>query len=163
MIGSNDPRCAGDQRLEALDSLTYVSEPVTADTEITGPISATLYASSTAEDTDWIVKVIDIFPDGTMSPASPQPGYWNLITTGWLKGTHREGHVTPLAIPPGEVIRYDVEVFATSYLVREGHRIALQVASADAARTWPNPNPATNSIFRTPEYPSHVTLPIVPR
>lgn len=164
IAGANAPNCPGDQRLESVDSPTYLGESLVRDTEVTGPISMTLYASSTATDTDWVVKLIDVFPDGTtVSADEPQPGYWNLVTTGWLKGTHRSGHVTPEPIPVGQVVGYNVELRPTSYLFKAGHRIGIQIASADASRTVPNDNPATNTIWHTVTYPSHVTLPIIPR
>ncbi|MGH7860315.1 MAG: CocE/NonD family hydrolase [Candidatus Binatia bacterium] len=164
LVGANLPNCPGDQRLEAVDSPTHKAEPLAADVEMTGPITMTLHAASSVEDTDWVVKIIDVFPDdGPVDPASRQPGYWNLVTTGWLKGTHRNGHVTPEPIPVGEVVAYEIEIFPTSYLFRAGHRIGVQIASGDAARTWPNPVPAENSVHHSPAHPSRVTLPILPR
>lgn len=161
--GANSPNCPADQRLEAVDSLSYLGGALDQDTEVTGPISMTLYAASSATDTDWIIKLVDVFPDGsTFTPEAPQPGYWNLVTSGRLKGTHRNGHVVEEPIPVGQVVRYDVEFLPTSYLFRVGHRIAIQIASADASRTWPNPNPAMNTVSRSTSYPSHITLPFIP-
>jgi putative CocE/NonD family hydrolase len=161
-LNSNAPLQPGDQRLEA-DTPTYVGPVLERDTEVTGPIRMTVYASSTAQDTDFVVKLLDVFPEGDADPGRPQPGFWYRVTTGWLKGTHRNGHLSPEPIPVGEVVGYDIEIFATSYLFRAGHRIGVQVGSADASRSWPNPIPAMNTIYRSPQYPSHITLPIIPR
>jgi hypothetical protein len=156
LVGYNDPGHSGDQRLEA-DSLTYIADPLLNDMEVTGPLSATLYASSSAEDTDWVVKLIDVFPD-TVGTSGPQPGYRNLVTIGRLKGTHRNGHVKVERIPQGETIKYNIEVMPTSYLFRAGHRLEIQIASADASASLPNPNPAVNTIFHS----SSITVPFAP-
>jgi hypothetical protein len=163
LVNANDPTIGGDERASAPDSLTYVSAPMASDTEMTGPISATLYAASTAQDTDWVVSVIDVYPDGTpVDASSPQPEYWAHITTGWLKGTHRFGHEREVPIALGQIAEYVVDVMATSHVFKAGHRIGVQIASADIPKAFPNPNPATNTIWRTAAYPSHVTLPLVP-
>lgn len=153
----NDASGGGDQRVEEVTSLMYVGEPLTHDQEVSGLLSADLFASSTATDTDWVVKLVDVFPD---SPGPAQPGYRNLVTTGWLKGTHRNGHVTPEPVPPGQVVHYQVELLPTAYLFKADHRIAVMISSADASRTWPNETAATNTVHRGRSAPSRILLPV---
>lgn len=162
VIVRNEPNGPGDQRLDAADSLVYLGDPLKRDTQVTGPINATLYASTTSRDTDWVVKLIDAFPDGATDPTTgPQPGYWGLATTGWLSGTRRDDIRKPVPIPVGKVLAYHVPLLPTSYLFKAGHRIGVMIASADASRTWPNPNPAVNTVFHDSAYPTHIDLPVV--
>jgi hypothetical protein len=159
IVSYNEPLGPGDQRLDSFDALNYLTEPLTTDTEVTGPVTMDLVASTTAEDTDFVINVIDVFPDGAPSATGPQPGYWNLAVHGQLKGTHRNGYVRSEPIPPGEQITYHIELQPTSYLFRAGHRIGAQIESADASRSLPNPNPAVVTVFHS----STLTLPVVPR
>lgn len=164
----NDPTGAGDQRLESLDALSYVTEPLEADTEVTGPVMFTLFASTTSDDTDFVVKLIDVHPSdlvmppmGSAGPEGPQPGFWDLVTTGRLKGTHRNGHYVNEPIPVGEVVRYNIEMKPTSHLFKAGHRIGFMVASSDAAKTVPNPRPAMVEVSRAQLTATHITLPVI--
>lgn len=158
VVGYNDPARSGDQRFEAPSSLTYLSQPLAADTEVSGVVRALLDAASSSEDTDWVVKLLDVYPDAP-GLQGPQPGYWNLVTTGWLKGTHRHGHRVEEPIPVGNVVRYEIRTVPTSYLFRAGHRIGIQIASADASRSAINPNPAVNTVYHTTSF----FIPVVPR
>jgi hypothetical protein len=102
--------------------------------------------------------VVDVFPD-ELTLQGPQPGYWNVATRGLLKGTHRNGHWRPEPIPVNEEVTYDIDMEPVSYLFKAGHRVAIQVESADAAHSLPNTNPAVNTVFHT----SELVLPIIPR
>jgi hypothetical protein len=158
----NQPNGPGDQRASAPESLVYLSPPLTHDLEVTGPVRATLYASTTATDTDWVVKLIDVFPTTAGNPlAGPQPGYWSLATTGWLSGTRRDSLTDPQPIGPNQVIPYRVSLLPTSYQFKAGHRIGVMIASADLSRTYPNPHPAVNTILIDAGQPSSIELPIV--
>ncbi|WP_166350802.1 CocE/NonD family hydrolase [Phytoactinopolyspora limicola] len=152
----NHPTGKIDQRLNAADSATFVGPVLTEDVEVTGEPQATIFASTSSTDTDWVVRIIDVFPDDS---TIPQPGYWNLVTTGWLKGTHRDGHHSPVAIPRDEVVEYQIPLFPTSYTFKKGHRIGIQIASADP-RNVPNPNLAVNTIHHGEETPTTITLPV---
>lgn len=145
-----------DQRLNALDSVTYVGPVLGDDVEVTGEPVVTLSASTTATDTDWVVRLIDVYPDDS---TVPQPGYWNLVDTGWLKGTHRDGHQQPTAIPVGRPVQYHVDLWPTSYQFKKGHRIGIQIASADP-RTLPNLNIAVNTVHRSAAHPTSIELPV---
>jgi putative CocE/NonD family hydrolase len=160
----NNNLTTGDQRLmTGPDAVTYESAPLNHDVEATGPITARLFAKTTASDTDFVFKLIDVFPDAAQS-AGPQPGFWNLVTLGNLKGTFRTykgqfAEQTP--IPTGQVVQYDIEGKPTSYLFKAGHRIAVMIESSDSPRLFPNPNPAMVTILHSPQYPSEITLPII--
>lgn len=157
VLAYNNPTGHSDQRGNMGASATYLSEPLPQDLEVTGEPVVTLYATSTAADTDFVVKLIDVFSDGG---GQAQAGYWDLAGTGWLKATHRHSDVHPEPVPAGEVVEYTIRVFPTSHLFRAGHRIGLQIASSDS-RTVPNPNPAVNAVVRTTAHPTHVDLPVV--
>ena len=158
LLAFNNPTGQIDQRLNAADSVTYVGPVLDRDVEVTGEPKVTLRASSTATDTDWVVRLVDVYPDGSVVP---QPGYWNLVETGWLKGTHRNGHRNPVPIPPGKTVTYEIDVWPTSYLFKKGHRIGLQIASADP-RTLPNLTPALNTVHRSGASPTFVEVPVRP-
>jgi putative CocE/NonD family hydrolase len=166
IVGANDPTGPTDQRLAAgPHAATFASPPLTRGQEVTGPVTATLYATTTAADTDFVVKLVDIFPDGTYSGTGPQPGYWNLVTQGNLKGTFRTfrgDYLKQTPIPTGEVVRFDVNLRATGYWLEKGHRLGVIVTSADFPREILNTNPAVVNVVTSTKYPSHVTLPLIP-
>ncbi|MDT7548607.1 MAG: uncharacterized protein QOE84_1001, partial [Actinomycetota bacterium] len=166
LAGANDPTGPTDQRLAAgPHAATFASTAVARGQEITGPVTATLYAKTTAADTDFVVKLVDIFPDGSYSGSGPQPGYWNLMTQGNLKGTFRTFHTDYLSqspIPTDKVVRFDVQLRATGYWLEKGHRLGVIVTSADFPREIANPNPAVVTVLSSHRYPSHVTLPLIP-
>jgi putative CocE/NonD family hydrolase len=146
-----------DQRTEIGSRVSYLGKAVAKDTEITGPITMRLFAKTTATDTDFVVKVLDVAPDGTSTMVR---------TDGYLKGTFRgyEGdYRKQWDIPPGEVVEYHVQFYPTSWMFKKGHQIGVAIASADAGEIYPNPNPAVIDIVHSPKYPSAITLPIIPQ
>jgi putative CocE/NonD family hydrolase len=162
-----DPGGRGDQRLDPAGRVVYLGAPLTKDTEVTGPITATIYASSTAADTDFVVKLLDVEPndpagfDGKHAP----PGFWHEVQPGYLKGTYRSyksGYVKQTPIPVGKVVRYDIEVWPTSWYFRKGHRVGLTISSSDTLAAGPNTNPAQVTIYHSKQYPSRITLPVIP-
>jgi len=150
---------------ERADVLVYTSAPLEKDTEITGPISVTLYAASSAVDTDFTAALVDVFPDG----------YLHLIQEGIQRASYRESDAAPTLIEPEKVYEYDIDLWATSYVVEAGHRIRVEISSSNFDRFSRNLNTgakfgttsetaiATQKIFHTAEYPSHITLPVIPR
>jgi putative CocE/NonD family hydrolase len=166
VVAHNDPTGPTDQRLAAgPHAATFVSPPASSGTELTGPVTATLYAKTTATDTDFVVKLVDVFPDGTYSGTGPQPGYWSLVTQGNLKGTFRtfkDNYLKQTPIPANEVVKYEVQLRATGYWLEKGHSLGVIVTSADFPRETLNQNPAVVTVVSSPQYPSHVTLPVIP-
>ena len=134
------------------------------DVEITGPISATLYAASSAPDTDFTVALVDVSPDGST----------HLVQEGIIRASFRDGVDLRSPIEPGKVYEYVLDLWATSYVVRAGHRIRVEVSSSNFDRYDRNPNtgndfglsaetvPATQAIYHSAKYPSRITLPVVP-
>jgi putative CocE/NonD family hydrolase len=144
------------------DVLVYDTLPLEEDLEITGPITATLYATSTAVDTDFTAALVDVFPNG----------YAHLIQEGIIRASYRESNREPLPVEPGNVYAYTIDLWATSYVVKAGHQIRVEISSSNWNRYDANPNtgepfgmavqPVTagQQVFHTAEYPSHITLPI---
>ncbi len=146
------------------DVLVYSSEPLSKDMEVTGPVKATLYAATSAPDTDWVVKLCDVAPDGrTLN-----------VCDGILRARYRASWEAPTLVEPDAVERYDIDLWATSWLFRAGHRIRVLLTSSDFPRYDRNPNtgdlgveasttvPARQRIFHDAGRASHITLPVIP-
>ncbi len=158
MAGLWDPTATGlglplDQGADDIRSLTYTSEPLPQDIEISGSPETTLYAAlEEGEDVNVVVKLGDVAPDGRSA----------LITSGWLKGSHRASHNRSEPLPKGEVSELRVPLWATSYQVPQGHRLRVSVSCADFPRLWPTPtNPQIRLCFGGSRA-SAIRLPIVP-
>jgi len=141
--------------------LTFTSAPLAADLEVTGPVVLKLYASSSAIDTQFIVKLTDQHPqDEAARTKSEQPAF-TPVSKGWLKASHREKdlthstprrpfytHTNPQPLKPGEVYEFDIEVLPISYVFKKGHRIRLELANGDS--------PATDGVFSHPYHPTQM-------
>ncbi len=139
--------------------LTFVSAPLEADLDVTGPIVLKLFASSSAIDTQFIVKLTDQHPqDDAARGRGEQPAY-TPVSKGWLKASHREKdatrstpqrpfytHTNPQSLTPGEIYEFDIEVLPIAYVFKQGHRIRLELANGDS--------PATDGVFSHPYHPS---------
>jgi putative CocE/NonD family hydrolase len=149
--------------LQREDVLTYETAPLAENLDITGLILLELFASSTAVDTDFTAALVDVYPDG----------YSLLIQEGILRASFRNVDEEPSPIEPGKVYEFDVDVWATSYLVPAGHRIRLEVSSSNFPRFARNLNNgeafgmsdrvelATQTIHHSREYPSRLLLPVI--
>lgn len=128
------PYLPTDQRLESAQGLTYRSAVLDAPLTLVGPSMLHLVASSSAADTDWIVKMADVGPDGSET----------LISNGYLRASHREldtarsrtgvpyhTHVNPTPIEPGQPYPFEVEIWPTAYELAEGHRLQIRITSFD--------------------------------
>ena len=147
------------------DVLVYSGQVLTEDLEMTGPISLTLYAASSAPDTDFTAKLVDLRPDG----------YAQNIAEGVIRARFRESASSPSIITPGEVYEYTIDMWATSYVFKAGHALRLEVSSSNFPRYDRNPNTghdfgvdaelqtAQQTIFHDSRYPSHLVLPVIPR
>jgi putative CocE/NonD family hydrolase len=157
-----------DQRkMEArADVLVYTSEPFKEGTELSGPIVPTLYVSSDARDTDFTVKVLDVYPDGRA---------YNLDES-IQRMRYRDGYDKPLAwMRPGEVHKVTLQPLTTSNYFAPGHRLRIEVSSSNFPRFDRNLNTggnnydetagvvAHNTVHHSKQYPSHVTITVVPR
>jgi len=146
------------------DVLVYTTPPLPTDTEVTGPITVTLYASSSAPDTDWTAKLVDVHPDSTAVN----------LNNGIQRASFRESSSAPTLIEPGKVYQYTITVWPTSNLFRTGHRIRLEISSSDFPQFDPNPNTgswlgestatqvAHQTVLHDAQHPSALVLPVIP-
>jgi len=157
-----------DQRgIEArADVLTYTSAVLDRDMEVTGPVGVTLWACSSAPDTDFVARLVDVYPDGRA---------YNL-TDGIIRARYRNGFLAEQFLEPGVAERFDIDLWATSNVFRAGHRIRVQITSSNFPRWDRNPNTgkplgsdteaelrkAEQTILHDREHPSHIQLPLVP-
>jgi uncharacterized protein len=139
--------------------LTFVSAPLDADLDVTGPIVLKLFASSTAIDTQFIVKLTDQHPQDAAARGNGEQPAYTPVSKGWLKASHREKHparstpqrpfythTNPQPLTPGEIYEFDIEVLPIAYVFKTGHRIRLELANGDS--------PATDGVFSHPYHPS---------
>ncbi|MFT5139569.1 MAG: putative CocE/NonD family hydrolase [Lysobacterales bacterium] len=152
------------------DVLVFETAPLEADLELTGQISAELWVSSDCPDTDFCIKLIDVYP-----PSEDYPdGFAMNISEGILRARYREGWEREVMMSAGEVYRIEVETFPTSNLFKKGHRLRLDVSSSNYPQFDINPNSgaemgfagpsrvANNRIFCSVDHPSRIMLSIVP-
>ncbi len=158
-----------DQReIEArADVLCYTSEVLSEDTEVTGPVSLSLFVSSSALDTDFTGKLVDVYPDGRAM----------ILTDGILRARYRESFSAPKLMQPGTVYELQIDMVATANLFRAGHRIRLEVSSSNFPRFDRNTNSggviaeetatdfvvATNRVWHDGSHASHLVLPVIRR
>jgi uncharacterized protein len=147
------------------DVLVYTTPPLREAVEVTGPILVTLYAASSAVDTDFTAKLIDVHPSG----------FAQNLTDGIVRARYRTSTTQQELIEPGKVYAYTIDLWATSNVFKDGHCIRLEISSSNFPRFDRNPNtggvlaeetemvPAIQTIYHHGTYPSHVTLPIIPR
>lgn len=168
-----------DQRLESGQGLTYRSEVLAAPLTLAGPSMLHLVASSSASDTDWVVKLSDVAPGGSET----------IITNGYLRASHREldpqrsregvpyhPHVNPTPIEPGQAYPYEIEIWPTAYELAAGHRLQMRITSFDvpthapASISFDRNNlaalrvqpmlPALNAVAEGGADPSYLLLPV---
>jgi uncharacterized protein len=149
--------------LSRRDVLGYTGAVLERDLEVTGPVTFALFAASSARDTDWVVKLCDVHPDGRT---------FN-VTDGVLRASYRESLAQRCPVEPGEVVRYDIALQPTSMVFRAGHRLRVLVTSSDFPRYDRNPNTgelgveattfvtARQTIFHDGVRASHLLLPVL--
>src|SRR5262249_34056592 len=139
--------------------------PLEGPMEVTGEISATLFAASSAEDTDWMVWLVDIGPDGRAVH----------VVDGIMRARYRRSRTEPSPLAPGAIERYDLNLWATSLIFARGHRMGVVVSSSNFPKYDRHPNvyadlrktteqdftPAEQTVHHSAEYPSAIHLPIV--
>jgi uncharacterized protein len=143
--------------------LVFTSAPVAKETEVTGPIKMTLYAASSAVDTDFTAKLCVVRKNGTS---------FNLAD-GVIRARYHEGYDKPGLIRPGEVIEYEINMWATSYAFQPGEKIRVQVSSSNFPKYDVNTNcggeggktcvkTAYQTIYHDKNHPSKIILPVIP-
>jgi uncharacterized protein len=146
------------------DVLVYTTPVLTEAVEVTGPLKVKLYASTSAKDTDWTAKLVDVHPDG----------YAQNIQDGIIRARYRQGKEMPASfLEPGKVYEYDIDLWATSNAFLPGHRIRLEISSSNFPRFDRNLNTgedpmtgvrmekAQQTLYHSKQYPSHILLPII--
>ncbi len=153
---------------ERQDVLVYTSGVLTADLEVTGPVKVILYAASSARDTDFCAKLVDVHPGGSA---------YNVCypAIGILSARFRNGTTKAELIEPGMVYRYEIILPPTGIVFRKGHRIRVEVSSSDFPLYHRNLNTgldpytstemvvAKQTVYHDAEHPSHVLLPLIPK
>lgn len=153
------------------DVLVFQTPPLADDLEVTGAIEAELWIASDGPDTDFTIKLIDVYPPSEDYPS----GYALNLTDGILRCRYRDSWEAPAPMTPGQAYRIRVAAFPTSNLFKAGHRIRLDVSSSNFPHFDVNPNTgapegvgltrrvARNTLFVDADRPSHVLLPVIPR
>ena len=146
------------------DVLVYTSSPLKQDLEATGPVRVVLFVASSAPDTDFTAKLVDVFPDGNARN----------LCDGILRLRYRESLAKPVLAKPSEVYEVTIEAGVTSNVFRAGHRVRLEISSSNFPRFDRNPNTgrpiademelrvARQTVFHGRSYPSYLLLPVVP-
>ena len=147
------------------DVLVYSTPPLQRDVEVTGPITVTLWAATSAKDTDFTAKLVDVCEHGCAIN----------LTDGIIRARYRESSSAPSLLEPGRDYRYTIDLWATSNVFKSGHRIRVEVSSSNFPRFDRNTNtgnviaedasfvPAMQTILHDAQHPSHINLPIVPK
>ncbi len=146
------------------DVLVYTSDVLTEPLTIAGPVSMKLYAATDGRDTDWMVRLIDVHPDGFAFP----------VSEGILRARFHQGLDRVSLLTPGQVYEFDIEMTGTANVFQPGHRIRVHITSSNFPQFDRNPNTgaplgmesevriATQTIHHGSDRPSHILLPLVP-
>jgi putative CocE/NonD family hydrolase len=153
------------------DVLVFQTAVLETEVEVTGPITANLWISSDCPDTDFTIKLVDVYPPNADYP----DGFSMNVTDGILRVRYRDSWERPSMMTPGTVYPVRVSAFPTSNLFARGHRIRLDISSSNFPHFDVNPNTgepeakatsarvATNRVWLDATRPSHVVLPVIPR
>ena len=146
------------------DVLCYTTPELTQEMEVTGPLKLHLFASTSAKDTDFVAKLVDVYPDGSA---------YN-VAEGWIRARYRNGVLHSSFVQPGKVYEYTLDLAHTSIVFKQGHRIRIDVTSSNFPRIDRNMNtgnafgvdktgiPAVQTICHEPDYASYIDLPVIP-
>jgi putative CocE/NonD family hydrolase len=147
------------------DALVFTSRPLTKPMEVTGEMTATLWAASDRLDTDWTIMLLDVWPDG----------HAERVQDGLVRARFRRGMDREVPLVPGRVERYDIDLWFTSMVFQPGHRLRVSIASALFPKYDRNLNTGGNNerdstfvvahqrVLHDAAHPTHVVLPVVPR
>jgi len=173
----------GDQRFASsrTDVLVYQTEPLEEDLTVAGPLTATLFVSTTGTDSDWVVKLIDVYPGNYPDP-DPNPrevrmgGYQQLVRGEPFRGKFRKSFENPVPFEPGKPDRVEFQLPDVFHTFRRGHRVMVQVQSSWFPLVDRNPQKfvkigeaqpsdfqkATQRVYRSPKLASSLTLGVMP-
>ena len=147
------------------DVLVYMTEPLKEEIEVTGPIRVDLYASSSAPDTDFMAKLVDIWPSG----------FVQRLCDGMVRARFREGMDRPSLIEPEKIYKFSIDCWNTCQVFKAGHRIGLEISSSAFPKFDRNLNTgaplgittemaiAEQRIYHDEEHQSAVVLPVIPK
>jgi putative CocE/NonD family hydrolase len=156
---------------ERRDVLVFQTEPLTHDVEVTGPIVVQLYVSSSAPDTDFTAKLLDVYPRSEDYPLGFDLNIGDSIT----RMRYRQSLAKSELMEPGKIYQVAIHLYPTSNVFAKGHRIRLDISSSNFPRFDVNPNsgeplqqhrrliPADNTVYHEGEHASHVVLPLIPQ
>ncbi|HVA00224.1 MAG TPA: CocE/NonD family hydrolase, partial [Terriglobia bacterium] len=147
------------------DVLVYTTPAFKQNFEVTGPVHLELYASSSAVDTDFTGKLVDVWPNG----------FAQNLTEGIIRARYRDSQTEPEFMNPGQVYKFTIDLWSTSNVFLAGHKLRLEISSSNFPRFDRNPNTgadpetatrwakATNTVYHDRAHPSYVVLPVVPQ
>lgn len=150
---------------ERADVLVYSTPPLAQDIEVTGPVKLILHAASSARDTDFTAKLVDVHPDGKS---------FNLCD-GIIRARYRSGRGKGTLLEPGQPEEFEIDLWVTSNLFQRGHRIRVEISSSNFPRFDRNPNSgkpfgtdtelmtAKQTVFHDAQHASRLVLPVIPR
>jgi putative CocE/NonD family hydrolase len=182
-IGMAQEYMTADQRFAATrpDVLVYQTDVLEKDLTVAGPVEVELYVSTTGTDADWVVKLIDVYPDDYPDP-DPNPagvrmgGYQQLVRGDVMRGKFRDSYEKPEPFEPGKVTRVKFALQDVLHTFRPGHRLMVQVQSSWFPLVDRNPQTfvdiysakpedfkrQTHRVYRDPMHASHVTVRVMP-
>ena len=144
------------------DVLIFTSDTISEHFEVTGEMKAHLWVSSNCSDTDFTVKITDVYPDG----------HSMLLQDGIVRAKYRNNDTNPDLLSSGEIVEVEIDLWSTSYIFNEGHKVRIAISSSNYPRFNTNPNNgapiftnnqtyvANNTIYHDANHPSHIVLPI---
>ena len=153
------------------DVVVFQTEPLKEDTEVTGPIVVKIRASSTALDTDFTAKLVDVYPISKEFPS----GFEMNLTDGIIRARYRNSWEKQEMMKPGEIYEFTINLYPTANVFKKGHRIRIDISSSNFPKYDVNPNTgeplgmsrrkvkADNTIYHDMIYSSHAILPIIPK
>ncbi len=150
------------------DVLIYTTSTLEEPVMVMGPVFMELYASTDAKDTDFVVRVLDVYPNGTAINLGPEE------CGGAIRARYRQGFDKEVLLEPNSIEKYRIELFDMGHVFQQGHKIRLEISSSAYPMLQPNPNTgnpiatdtqqqiAHQTIFHDQQHPSAVFLPIIP-
>lgn len=153
------PHARLDQRPDEARALTYTTPAVEEPLALAGPSELHFWGMTTASDTDWVVKLADVAPDGSST----------LLTSSYLRASHRTwddarsvpgapwiSNEEPAPVPSGKILEYRVDIWDIAHTLQPGHRLRMNISSADTPNHEPLAEPALNAVFHDQHYPSEL-------